>query len=455
MALIVWLFALMRVVSSATSSCDTPVMISENSTKYPFSKESLILYCNASSYDQINWYHIPVGTTDLNPYQLSWCTPDTCRLRGNSTILVMGEISMELKDSKIICVASCSATGKNATAYTTVSVIKCVPLKPILKPVQNVTTSLGETANLTCKAKMGTCYDLTFPNFIWARNGTKISKLNTTKRYSTYVELDVTGELVTTLTIRDVKEEDLQSFDCTLVDNHFRDGHDRMTVILSLSESRCHVFYNNSYIAAVVIVPIVVFGILCYCCCRWRIQYFLKKKSLKERGVNKEWDALLWHDNEHSKDASNLLAALEGMRYRVCTKEDRTCGPKLDCLEAQIDSSACVIILRKDDGKMMTILDKAQENQSVILIQTKSQSFKEKVNHLKCKFLCHTRRNNLSQSKGELNKSMAGFLKLYWPSHDANVNCCATLRRAEFYYRLRLKLPKSGANVELGNIQMQ
>lgn len=43
-------------------------------------------------------------------------------------------------------------------------------------------------------------------------------------------------------------------------------------------------------------------------------------------GVNKEWDALLWHDNEHSKDASNLLAALEGMRYRVCTKEDRTCG---------------------------------------------------------------------------------------------------------------------------------
>lgn len=43
-------------------------------------------------------------------------------------------------------------------------------------------------------------------------------------------------------------------------------------------------------------------------------------------GVNKEWDALLWHDNEHYKDASNLLAALEGMRYRVCTKEDRTCG---------------------------------------------------------------------------------------------------------------------------------
>ncbi|XP_065944758.1 uncharacterized protein [Magallana gigas] len=407
MALIVWLIALLCVVSSATSSCDTPVMFSENSTKYPFWKRSLILNCTASSYDQINWYHVPVGTTDLNPYQFSWCTPNTCRLRGNSTILIMREISMELKHSKIICVASCSATGKNATAYTTVLVQECVTNRPKLKQVQNVTTSLGETANLTCKAEMGTCYDLTSPNFIWAGNRKNISELNTTNRYSTYVELDVTGELVTTLTIRDVKEEDLQSFNCILVDNHFRAGNDRMTVILSLS------------------------------------------------GVNKEWDALLWHDNEHSKDASNLLAALEGMRYRVCTKEDRTCGSKLDCLEALIDSSACVIILRKDDGKMMTILDKAQENQSVILIQTKSQSFKEKVNHLKCKFLCHTRRNNLSQSKGGLNKSMAGFLKLYWPSHDANVNCCATLRRAEFYYRLRLKLPKSGANVELGNIQMQ
>lgn len=126
--LIVSLFRVMHQRFNGVKNCcrfvvDTPVMISENSTKYPFSKESLILYCNASSYDQINWYHIHVGTTDLNPYQFSWCTPDTCRLRGNSTILVMGEISMELKDSKIICVASCSATGKNATAYTTVSVI--------------------------------------------------------------------------------------------------------------------------------------------------------------------------------------------------------------------------------------------------------------------------------------------------------------------------------------------
>lgn len=125
--LIVSLFRVMHQRFNGVKNCcrfvvDTPVMFSENSTKYPFWKRSLILNCTASSYDQINWYHVPVGTTDLNPYQFSWCTPNTCRLHGNSTTLIMREISMELKDSKIICVASCSATGKNATAYTTVLV---------------------------------------------------------------------------------------------------------------------------------------------------------------------------------------------------------------------------------------------------------------------------------------------------------------------------------------------
>lgn len=33
-------------------------------------------------------------------------------------------------------------------------------------------------------------------------------------------------------------------------------------------------------------------------------------------------------------------------------------GFKLDCLEVLIDLSVCVIIFRKDDGKMMMILDK-------------------------------------------------------------------------------------------------
>lgn len=99
---------------------DTPVMFSENSTKYPFSQESLTLDCNASSYDQINWYHVPDGTTDLNPFQFSWCTPKTCKLYEDSTILNIRKVNMELIFSKIICVASCSVTGKNATAYVTV-----------------------------------------------------------------------------------------------------------------------------------------------------------------------------------------------------------------------------------------------------------------------------------------------------------------------------------------------
>lgn len=47
---------------------------------------------------------------------------------------------------------------------------------------------------------------------------------------------------------------------------------------------------------------------------------------MKVSGVNKEWDALLWHDEEHAEDANTLLAALEGMCYRVCTKEDITSG---------------------------------------------------------------------------------------------------------------------------------
>lgn len=40
---------------------------------------------------------------------------------------------------------------------------------------------------------------------------------------------------MTTLTIRDVTEEDLQSFDCILIDDHFEEGHVRKTIFLSLS----------------------------------------------------------------------------------------------------------------------------------------------------------------------------------------------------------------------------
>lgn len=416
MALIVWLFALLRVVSSATLSCDTPVMFSENSTKFTYSQESLTLHCNASSYDQINWYHVPNRKTDLDHFPFSWCTPDTCTLYKDkdSQILKIGDISKKiLHNSKIICVASCSATGKNATFYATLEDLGCVPIKPTLAPVQNVTVSLGETANLTCKAHMGTCYEPSFEKFIWVGNSKTIAELNTTNRYSTDVDLDDAGKLVRTLTIRDVTEEDLQSFDCILIDNHFKEGNVRTTIFLYLSE------------------------------------------------VNKKWDALVWHDDEHVEEASTLIAVLESMGYRVCTKEGLTTGPELQGLEALIDSSACVIILRKDDGMMMTVLEKAQENQSVVLIQTKADlPFVNRVEKIMNKYNLRyqTRRFHPPRNNGEINKSMVGFLKLYWPSHDAaNVTCYCSekLLRAEFYYRLRLKLPKQSLHVETEHIQMQ
>lgn len=108
---------------------------------------------------------------------------------------------------------------------------------------------------------------------------------------------------------------------------------------------------------------------------------------------------------------------------------------------------------------MMTVLDKAQENQSVVLIQTKADlppvSRVEKIMN-KYKLRYQTKRYHPPQSDGEINKSMAGFLKLYWPSHDtASVNCCEKILRAEFYYRLRLKLPKQSLHVETEHIRMQ
>ncbi|XP_065944751.1 uncharacterized protein [Magallana gigas] len=411
MELLWWCFTLLQVVSSAIASCENPVISSGNYSAVVFSQESLLLNCSATSYDQIQWFHLSNGKTKVEPYQFTWCKDDTCRLYDDPRMLKIRKVSTELNFSKFICVASCSATGKNASARVFVLVQKCATDKPIVAPVQNVTVSLGETATLTCKAHMGTCYELSFPNFSWDGNGKNISELNTTNRYSTDVKLNDTGKLVTTLTIRDVTEEDLQSFDCILTDNHFEEGHVRKTIFLSLSE------------------------------------------------VNKAWDALVWHDDEHVQEASTLLAKLENIGYRVCTKEDQTSGQDLQGLEALIDSSACVIILRKDDGMMMTVLDKAQENKSVVLIQTKADlppvRRVEKIMNI-FKLRCQTNSYHPPQSNGEINKSMAGFLKLYWPSHDTSIfNFRKKLIRDEFYYRLRLKLPKQSLHVEAEHIQMQ
>ncbi|XP_052700849.1 uncharacterized protein LOC128177955 isoform X1 [Crassostrea angulata] len=464
MELLWWCFTLLQVVSSAIASCENPVISSGNYSAVVFSQESLLLNCSATSYDQIQWFHLPNGKTKVEPYQFTWCKDDTCRLYDDPRMLNIRKVSTELSFSKFICVASCSATGKNASAHVLVIVQKCATVKPDVASVQNVTVSLGETATLTCKADMGTCYELSFPNFSWDGNSKDISELNTTNRYSTDVKLNDTGKLVTTLTIRDVTEEDLQSFDCILIDDHFEEGHVRKTIFLSLSESRSQAS-SSIYIAVVAtvsliaIILIVITFLLC-CYCQWRIRYKCwKPNTLNKREVNKAWDALVWHDDEHVQEASTLLAKLENIGYRVCTKEDQTSGQDLQGLEALIDSSACVIILRKDDGMMMTVLDKAQENQSVVLIQTKADL--PSVRHVEniiniFKLRCQSKRYPPPQNNGEINKSMAGFLKLYWPSHDTSIfNFRKKLIRDEFYYRLRLKLPKQSLHVEAEHIQMQ
>lgn len=211
MELLWWCFTLLQVVSSAIASCENPVISSGNYSAVVFSQESLLLNCSATSYDQIQWFHLPNGKTKVEPYQFTWCKDDTCRLYDDLRMLNIRKVSTELSFSKFICVASCSATGKNASAHVLVIVQKCPTVKPDVASVQNVTVSLGETATLTCKAEMGNCYELSFPNFSWDGNGKDISELNTTNRYSTDVKLNDTGKLVTTLTIRDVTEEDLQS----------------------------------------------------------------------------------------------------------------------------------------------------------------------------------------------------------------------------------------------------
>lgn len=184
MELLWWCFTLLQVVSSAIASCENPVISSGNYTAVVFSQEMLLLNCSATSYDQIQWFHLPNGKTKVEPYQFTWCKDDTCRLYDDPRMLKIRKVSTELNFSKFICVASCSATGKNASAHVLVIVQKCATVKPDVSSVQNVTVSLGETATLTCKADMGTCYELSFPNFSWDGNGKDISELNTTNRYS-------------------------------------------------------------------------------------------------------------------------------------------------------------------------------------------------------------------------------------------------------------------------------
>lgn len=99
-------------------------------------------------------------------------------------------------------------------------------------------------------------------------------------------------------------------------------------------------------------------------------------------------------------------------------------GSKYGSLEELIECSASVIFLCNDDDDHMTmILNKAQENLSVFVIQTEK---------------------NRAKRSGQL--SMAGFVSLCWPSHQSNSIVCKrlllNLRREEFYFKLRKGLPK-------------
>lgn len=101
---------------------ENPVISSGNYTAVVFSQEMLLLNCSATSYDQIQWFHLPNGKTKVEPYQFTWCKDDTCRLYDDPRMLKIRKVSTELNFSKFICVASCSATGKNASAHVLVIV---------------------------------------------------------------------------------------------------------------------------------------------------------------------------------------------------------------------------------------------------------------------------------------------------------------------------------------------
>ena len=83
--------------------------------------DSLNLDCSASSADNIFWFYRPPGNdSEWEPYKFSWCSelsPKTCHLDDNDKRLRIGSVSMEMNDAQFICVASCSTTLRNATAF--------------------------------------------------------------------------------------------------------------------------------------------------------------------------------------------------------------------------------------------------------------------------------------------------------------------------------------------------
>ena len=100
---------------------DTPVISSGNYSTGKYEMDSLNLDCSASSADNIFWFYRPPGNdSEWEPYKFSWCSelsPKTCHLDDNDKRLRIGSVSMEMNDAQFICVASCSTTLRNATAF--------------------------------------------------------------------------------------------------------------------------------------------------------------------------------------------------------------------------------------------------------------------------------------------------------------------------------------------------
>ncbi|XP_022335298.2 uncharacterized protein LOC111131853 isoform X1 [Crassostrea virginica] len=420
--------AFLTSLSSALSMCDTPVISSGNYSTGKYEMDSLNLDCSASSADNIFWFYRPPGNdSEWEPYKFSWCSelsPKTCHLDDNDKRLRIGSVSMEMNDAQFICVASCSTTLRNATAFIYLGVQECYTKTPEVMPGQNVSASLAQEATISCQAQMGPCYQLTYPNYVWVDEDNQ--RFVTNENYTVNITLDGQGSLVTTLTIHEVKQEDFKSYTCILIDDHFIQGSERTTIYLLQTESVIINSEAHGLVVKIVVPCVVVFllmvlfiAIIIYNCFRWRLKYMYKIKWSKRKSGGAQYDAIVWYDDNHNKEARTLIDTLEAKHYRIVTPEEGPSGYEMKSLQSLIENSACVIFLRGEDDKTMTVLRQAQEKQTVFVIDATDPS-------------------------EDRNKAMAGFIRLRWPvkKGQATRNIFAKIRKDEFYYRLRSGLPK-------------
>ncbi|XP_061174186.1 uncharacterized protein LOC133183247 [Saccostrea echinata] len=417
--------ALPIVTTSAQTTCDVPVIPASDTlstSRYP--REAITLECNPSSYDTIEWFFRSRNQTALDPFPFSWCQNHSqgplCRLYNKNTSLNIEMISKEA-NGDFLCVASCNKTKRNTSATVILYVEDCFADVPELKPPQNVSVCLEQTATLTCRAHVGKCYNKNEDSFyVWTMDG---KRLQNNQKYK--IEQKLEGDdLVTTLTIGNVTEKDMTSYNCVLVDNKFLSGNGISTVFLTKKETMTeNVDIDTSVIVLSVLLPTagICLFVFCYIFFYWCFRYHLCRGEKADRGT-KCYDVLLYKDDDHTVEATRLRDELKRLMYTVCTPEDSYKGGEMQSLQELIDSSSSVIFFCNYNDKLMdTILSKAQESLSVFVIRKSKES--KKISRLR-------------------NKSMAGFKELCWPSHRESSFVCVRWWKDEFYYRLRYGLPK-------------